>query len=210
MTDTVTNTPSTDTALGTSTDTAVTADPNSVTPATDTAQNTDSTDSKPDAAKVEGAPENYADFKIADGLSIDETALTEFKAFAKEMNWSQEQAQKIVDFQNKLELQRTEQGQKQWEAVVEAWRNAAKTDKEVGGPQFKEQVALADKALQKYGTPELRQLFNDTYVGDHPEMIRVFARIGKAMSEDTISTGGNAASSVPIEQKLFPSMSTQK
>jgi len=58
-------------------------------------------ENKPD--KPEGAPEKYEAFKVPEGVTIDETAATEFGALAKELNLTQENAQKLVDYQIKFQ-----------------------------------------------------------------------------------------------------------
>src|SRR5882762_10933205 len=45
-----------------------------------------------------GAPEKYEDFKLPDGYKMDETASKEVTAMFKELNLSQDQAQKLVDY----------------------------------------------------------------------------------------------------------------
>jgi hypothetical protein len=64
-----------------------------------------------------------------------------------------------------------------------------KTDKELGGTALDGNIRLAQSALTKFGTPELRAALDTTGMGNHPEVVRVFTRIGKAMAEDTFEKG---------------------
>ncbi|MGO8944260.1 MAG: hypothetical protein ACLQJ7_11380, partial [Syntrophobacteraceae bacterium] len=50
---------------------------------------------KPPVAK---APSEYAEFTIPEGTTLDEQTATEFKGLAKELDLTQEQAQKLLDF----------------------------------------------------------------------------------------------------------------
>ena len=49
------------------------------------------------------------------------------------------------------------------------------------------------KALDKFGSPELQQVLTKSGLGNHPAVIRLLLRAGKAISEDTI-IGGDAPS----------------
>src|SRR5882672_5288525 len=48
-----------------------------------------------------GAPEKYSDFKLPEGLELSPEVVTEVSGLFKEMNLSQTQAQKLVDFHSK-------------------------------------------------------------------------------------------------------------
>ncbi len=125
------------------------------------------------------APEEYAEFKLADGVQVNEEVLKDFTALAKEANLTQEQAQKFIDFQNKIETARAEALTQE----VTAWTKQAETDKEYGGAAFQENVASANIALAKYGSPELIGLLKDSGFSNHPEVIRCFVKIGKELKE---------------------------
>ncbi|MEI6907818.1 peptidase, partial [Klebsiella pneumoniae] len=40
-----------------------------------------------------------------------------------------------------------------------------------------------------FGTPELKEYLNGTGLGNHPELVKAFIKVGKAMSEDGMVTG---------------------
>ena len=77
----------------------------------------------------------------------------------------------------------------QVEAVTQGWLDQSSSDKEFGGERLDANLAVAKTALDKFGTPELKQLMNQTGLGNHPELIRFFYRAGKAISEDTYVGG---------------------
>jgi uncharacterized protein (DUF4415 family) len=131
-----------------------------------------------------GAPEKYEAFKTPEGIQIDQAVLERFSPLAKELGLTQEAAQKLIDFQSEYALHAQKTEQAAWDQMQTDWVNAAKTDKEIGGPAFNENVGYASKAIKQFGTAELKAAMDATGVGNHPEFIRVFAKIGKAMSED--------------------------
>lgn len=139
----------------------------------------------------EGAPEEYADFVVPDGIELDTEALDAFKPIAKELNLTQDQAQKLVDIQAAT-AQRWAEGVQQH--VVDtrlAWRDAAQKDKEIGGEKFAENLAIAKAGRDVFGDdPELKEVLDAYGLGDHPAVIRYFYKVGKANSEHDFVTSG--------------------
>lgn len=149
-------------------------------------------DKPADSAKpaAEGAPDAYADFTTDEGFELDAGVLSDFQALAKELNLSQASAQKLIDLQGKLEAARATGAQQAITAQAETWAKAVENDAELGGEHFEATRETAAKAIQQFGSPELRQLLNETGLGNHPELVRFCQRIGKALSEDNLVLGG--------------------
>jgi hypothetical protein len=133
-----------------------------------------------------GAPEAYTDFTAPEGVTLDPVMVTDLKAVAKEFDLSQDKAQKLVDLGVKMQQRSAEA----WVAQQEAWVNSVKTDKDIGGEKLAENMAVAQKAMTAYATPEFRAFLDQTGMGNHPEMIKAFHRIGKSISEDGFVPGG--------------------
>ncbi len=139
-------------------------------------------------AEPEGAPEEYADFTVPEGMTLTES-IEDLKAFAKEKNLSQEETQKLVDMGTRV-AQRTETRYREQITAVQAkWTEDSKVDKEFGGDALNESVAVARKALDTFGTPELSAMLHESGLGNHPEVIRLLYRMGKAVSEDRLVPG---------------------
>jgi hypothetical protein len=157
---------------------------------------------KPEAteqAKPEGAPEKY-EFKAPEGKQLDAETIKTFSEVAKELNLTQDAAQKMLTaMSDKLGTQQAAQ----IESVRSQWAESSKSDKEFGGDKITENLSVAKKALDTFGTAELRSLLNDSGLGNHPEVIRFMYRAGKAISEDRYvgsSTGSsNARSNGPMD-----------
>ena len=137
------------------------------------------------AVKPAGAPEQYA-FQSPDGLTLDGTVLEQFSAAAKEMDLPQDKAQLMLDKMAPVLAQRQAE---QIQAVRTEWADTSRADKEFGGDKLGESLATAKKAMDAFATPELRTLLDESGLGNHPEVIRLFYRTGKAMSEDSLVTG---------------------
>ena len=88
-------------------------------------------------------------------------------------------------------------------AGAKDWAASAKTDKEFGGDKLAENLGIAKQARDQFATPELRKLLETSPLGNNPEVIRLFYRIGKAISSDTYVPGGKAAPSASTAQRLY-------
>lgn len=148
---------------------------------------------KPDdkEQKQEGAPEKY-EFKPAEGQELDTAALEQFEPIARELNLSNEQAQKMVDLYGTKILPMVQQQQAEaWQKTTEQWAEDVKADKEIGGDKLTANLSAAQRALDLFGSPELKEYLEGTGLGNHPELVKTFIKIGKAMSEDGMVDGSN-------------------
>ena len=138
-----------------------------------------------------GAPENYEAFDLPaeyDGV-IDEQTMEGFSEVAKELDLSQAQAQKLVDY----EVQRQENLIDAYQHQADKWTEESKTDDEIGGADYELKQAKAVKAYDLLATDEFKSLMNPYHaidnpkglgLGNHPEVVRLFYRVGLKMSED--------------------------
>jgi hypothetical protein len=156
---------------------------------TDAAKPADGGQTPSDQDKPQGAPDKY-EFKLPDGVQLDDKGTTAFSEVAKELNLTQEAAQKVLDKMGPVIAGRHVEALTQAKAQ---WVEGAKSDKEFGGDKLGENLAVAKKALDTFGTPELRTLLNESGLGNHPEIIRAFFRAGKAISEDKFVPAGTGS-----------------
>jgi len=185
-------TPGTETTTAPVTDPVVT-DPSPATdaPVLGTEQTQDpapTTDPATDPAKVEDPapePEITADsytFQMPEGMEIDAEIGAQFKEFAASKKLTNEEAQQLLDLSTKAQEKQAEA----FRATQAEWVNQAKADKDFGGAKFDENLAVANKALDAFGTPELKTLLRTSGFGNHPEVIRAFVNVGKAVGEDKL------------------------
>lgn len=138
--------------------------------------------------KQEGAPEKY-EFTAAEGVDLDTEALKDFEPVARELNLTNEQAQKLVDAYPKILAGVQQRQAEAWQAQTEEWAATVKADKEIGGDKLMANLGVAQRALDTFGTPALKEYLNGTGLGNHPELVKAFVKVGKAMSEDGVVTG---------------------
>lgn len=161
---------------------------------------------KPDDGKPkvepQGAPEAYASFKLPEGMELDSEVLGEFTAFAKELNLSQDKAQKIVDFQAKLAAKQADEYQAAALKQGQEWASQVKNDPELGGDNYEKSVASAVKVIQSFGDDGLRDLLNNTGLGNHPALFKFCHRVSQAMSEDKFVMPGSQTAA-PKEMSII-------
>lgn len=151
-------------------------------------------------------PEQYAEFELPEGMTADANLLEKATPVFQELGLSQEQAQKLVQLQAE-HVQNTVQGQiDQHNQTVSDWLESAKVDKEFGGDKFDENVAIANAAIDKFGSPGLRELLDQYGVGNHPEIVRIMYRVGKLTIEDEPGGHSSAGASKNNSQlkRLYP------
>jgi hypothetical protein len=145
-----------------------------------------------DGEKTEIKPEDYGDFTLPEGYVIDKKGMEQFKAFAAEKGWNKDMAQGVIDFAPQYEAIKQQQMMAAYQAQGEAWVQSVRADKEIGGVDLGAKIAVADRAVAQFGTPELRALLNPyhpeknptgTGLGNHPEIVRAFYRAGLTVTE---------------------------
>ena len=195
----------TDTAAASTTAAGDTAAAASTTTAAPAAVAASAATATPAATTPAAVVADFADFKVPEGAqAFSPEELTSFKVLAKDLGLSQEAAQKLVDFDSGRQGKASEALTAQLEEVSSQWRVLAENDKEFGGDKLKESLVNANKALEKFGSKELVSVFQDSRLGNHPEVIRFLVRIQKALGEDTFVTGSPANGAEFSAKSLYP------
>lgn len=160
---------------------------------------------KPDdkEQKQEGAPEKY-EFKAGEGVELDTEALKDFEPVARELNLTNEQAQKLVDAYPKILAGVQQRQAEAWKAQTEQWAADVKADKEIGGDKLTANLSAAQRALEQFGDPELKEYLDSTGLGNHPALVKAFIKVGKAMSEDKVVTGGHESGGSDLISAFYP------
>lgn len=140
-----------------------------------------------------GRPEKYEITRptLAEGLDYDNAMEEKMLGLMHEAGLSQGQAQKIYsgymehmtggynEMNKTRELERT-----QWDHELRS----------TFGKAYDEQVSLAQRAAAEFGGDEFRSWLNETGLGDHPMLVKMFAKIGQQVSESRIDPQGRSQS----------------
>ncbi len=139
-------------------------------------------------------PEKYEAFKMGDSVLPEETTAA-FAEIAKKHNLSQEEAQEFVNtFAPAI--------QAQVQGYQKQWLEACRTDKELGGERFNENMAVAGAGYRAYADEDLRAVIQASGLSRHPAVVRHFYRLGKNLQQDKGVAGG-ASAPAPVRQ-LYP------
>lgn len=150
------------------------------------------------------APVEYKEFTLPEGVKADDPAvkagIESFKAIAAAAGMSQDDAQKLVDQHFSDLREAANQPYKLWEDTQAKWQGEVKADPEIGGTNYEPMKASIAKAIDKFGGKEaakVREAFNFTGAGNHPEIIRFLSRMAKAVNEPGHVAGGAAVTPDP-------------
>lgn len=160
--------------------------------------------------KPEGAPEEYAEFELPDGVALDTAQLDEFKADAKELNLTQEGAQRMVNRALALQQSWTSQAIEAFNTRAGEWREQTINDPEFGGTKLTDTLTGAKRVRDQFGDDDLKQVLDEFRLGDHPAVVRFFARVAQATSEDSFVKPGNAGGDVPLAKAIYTHPTSQK
>lgn len=155
-----------------------------------------------------GAPESYEEFTLPEdmeGIQLNKEAVEALKPICKELGLSQAKAQNLFGkLLTEVHPKMVAQQNAAWEQVKTGWAEAVKTDAELGGEKYAEKVAVAQRAVNTFGTPELKAALDQYGLGNHPEVVRLMYRVGDAMREDTIVLpGSKPGDKRSIEDRLY-------
>ena len=161
-----------------------------------------------DPEEKAGAPEKYEAFNLPENVVFDQEVLSSFEGLAMKHGLSQKAAQEFVDLAIDNENRNVETFKEQHAKLMGEWTSAIKNDSEFGGVKFKETQERARRVIRKFGSDDLRASLKASGYGNNPELIKIFAKIDRAMGED--SSVESVANAVPktmsIAEALYPSM----
>ena len=162
-----------------------------------------------DAPLIGEAPETYA-ITAPEGTTLDAAALEMFDPVFRKLGLTDAGAQALVDqvpaYLAHVQAKTQEGMVANIVATRKEWADAAAADPEIGGAKFEESKSLAAKVFDRFGlAPDgaFRTLLKESGLGNHADMIRVFAKIGRAIGEDGFDRGEAGKGDVPIWDKVY-------
>lgn len=172
----------------------------------------DGKDAEEEGDKPQGAPDKYGDFELPEGYEItDKELFEEATGLFKELDLSQDEAQKLVDYEVKMREQASQQQWEVYQQQVTKWGEEAKTDEEYGGDDFEENMGKAALARDEFGSDAFIKMLDSTGMGNNPEMIRFLYHVGEALGDDDVEHGRGSAQDRPApEHVMYPTMREAK
>jgi hypothetical protein len=136
--------------------------------------------------------------------NVNEGFISGYVDLAREMGLNGENANRML----KSTLALAEKAdQAEFEQKTGTWLAQSQNDPEIGGEHFVENIRQANRAMDAYGSYELRQLLDETGLGNHPLIIRLFHNLSKTLKEDGVVKGtATAGGGKSLANRMFPNM----
>lgn len=132
-----------------------------------------------------GRPDTPEGYDISEIVpeTYSQDVIEQFKQKAHEAGMTPDGVKKMAQWYKELEIQ-------QQEAIVKSRREQDERHllelKRDFGVKFDEEVQNARKALDAYTDKAFRQYMDNTGLGNHPALVKAFAKIGRELSEDKL------------------------
>lgn len=149
-------------------------------------------------AKVE-APKAL-ELVLPKGFEADEKTVEGFKALAGELGLDGAKASKVVESFAAFEKARNEQLDSLAQAQDAKWRAELEALPEFSGEAKAAAMGDVRRALTKFGGQGFAKLLHAAGLGNHPELLKGFAAIGRALREDSVAGSTRPPGAAPERQ----------
>jgi len=131
-----------------------------------------------------GRPESPMAYNF-EGMN-DSEELNDFRQAAFELGLTQNQAHSHLE---KVAENAGNQQQMQNEAMEKAEMEGFKALQKEWGGDYDKNMDFARRAFGRYASPEALELMETTGLGNHPEILKIFSKIGEQLSEEQLLPG---------------------
>lgn len=139
---------------------------------------------KAEALAKAGAPEKYADFKLPDGFKISEDGGKDLDKLCRDLNLSQDRAQTLITKYAEVASKAAGQSALQTANMQKQWRDDFNKD-----PNSKQVLMSAKRGIDAFCDKDTKAFIEKEWLGDHPGLIRAFAKAAELLREDTTVHG---------------------
>jgi len=155
-----------------------------------------------------GVPENYdySKYKNLEGYDLDDELIEKFAPVARKLNLSQSSVEMLMDIaydMSKKQNERFENDAKDEQIkCIQNYSKMFSEDAELPNQnsiQLQEYMKIADYAYNRFASSSLKELLKEKGLIYHPEVIKMFYKIGELASEDNLSYNPK-----PVVEELTP------
>lgn len=140
---------------------------------------------------------------LAEGDPLPKEVFDAYVGLASEAKLPKDGAQALLGKLNSL-IELSQQAQIKQSA--QQWAEQSKADPEFGNAKFGENLAVAKSAFDSFASRELKEMMDATGLGSHPEVLRLFYRVGLAVSQDKVVSGKASAAPRSQAERIYPTM----
>lgn len=165
------------------------------------------------SGEPEGHPEQYEDFKVPEGYELGRGVSDSFKGVAKELGLTQTQAQSLVDAMTPALAKRQAE---ELQAVNDGFVNRTMSDPEIGGTKWQTAQRDVARIRDMFGKgadgkmdPDVAEFLNSP-MGNHPGILKLFARAGRAFGEGGFPRGRADNGGQILASDIYPNTRINK
>jgi hypothetical protein len=148
------------------------------------------------------------ELKLPEHSLLDASAVERISAYAKQKGLDNTQAQMLLERESEAVSQFRADQESALKTKATEWKAELLKDQEFGGEAFAKNAELAKRALQKYADPSFVEVLESTGLGNHPALVKMLYRIGKAQAEDSfVNPSAHGAQNKDIADVFYGSKS---
>lgn len=148
-------------------------------------------------------PIEYTAFKLPDGVELEAEGLKEAHTLFNELRIPQEGAQKLVDFYVKNLRAEAEAPYQLWSETQKKWEAETLADPQIGGDKFPAVKTRISKLFDTFGAEGVREALTLTGAGNHPAIIKTFAKIAEKLVEGSFVPAGSGPATPKTAAEIF-------
>lgn len=132
-----------------------------------------------------GRPDTHENYNLDDIVpeTYNKGLIEDFKKKAYENGMSNDGVRKMAEWYKEVEIKQVEAIEKA--KLVQADQHMLELKRDFG-VRFDEEIGNARKALDAYTDKAFRQYMDESGMGNHPALVKAFAKIGRELSEDRL------------------------
>lgn len=144
--------------------------------------------------------------KLPDGIEADKPTLEKFVGVMNDPKLTPTaRAQALVDLQVEAAKAASEKASQLWAEKQTQWQDEVKADAEVGGAKLDATLAGISTLLNTYGTPEVRQAFDETGAGNNVHIVKFLSKVAGLVGEGKpVPSGNPTAPPSTLADRMFP------
>jgi hypothetical protein len=131
----------------------------------------------------------YTEFKLPEGMTLDEGSMKQATDLFKSAGLDQETAQKFIDLATSREQAAAKQSVQTFVDMQNKWVGEIKADPEIGGEKLEANIASVGRLIDRLNIPDLKDALNLTGAGNNPAVVKAFVRLAQMIAEDRFETG---------------------
>lgn len=137
------------------------------------------------------------DLKIAEGAQLNAETVKEVYEQAKELGLNKAQAQAFLESRTVTNEMVQDRAKAAVEDLKQQWLNDFMNDPEIGGDKAVETAEHAKRAIDAFASESFKKVLDESQFGNHPEMLRMFSKVGQKMIANDSFISGKPATGTP-------------